>query len=60
MAELDLPYLWFASGRHPPRYPFYRRDEQLIALNDPDGNRLREGYFGVLEAYEVSIRRAPR
>jgi integrase len=52
MARVDLPYLWFAKGRPGRRYPFYRRDGQLIPLTSADGQRLKEDDIGLAEAYE--------
>ena len=50
MAAVELPYLWFAQGRN-AKYAFYRRDGLLIALNSPEGKRLREGDFGIEQAH---------
>jgi integrase len=52
MAQVDLRYLWFATGRHGRRYPFYRREGLLIPLTSLDGRRLKEGDIGIAEAYE--------
>ncbi len=52
MAEVDLPYLWFATGRKGRRYPFYRRAGRLTPITDLDGKRLLGGDFGLFEAYE--------
>jgi integrase len=40
MAEIDLSYLWFATGRKGRQYPFYRREPHLIPLTAPDGRRI--------------------
>ena len=51
MAQVDLPYLWAAIGRN-GTYWYYRRGGQLIPIASPEGQRLKCGDVGFMEAYE--------
>jgi hypothetical protein len=50
MANIELPYLWYAKGRS-ANYAFYRRDNILMALFSPNGDRLRKGDPGIEQAH---------
>jgi hypothetical protein len=54
LVKLDLPYLFWALGRHKRRpYWFYRRDGRVAAIRSPDGRRLQPSDAGFFKAYQT-------
>lgn len=49
-AQVNLPYLWAASGRNRV-YWYYRRAGQRLPICDEAGKRFRPGELGFLDAY---------
>jgi integrase len=54
LVKVDLPYLFYALGRHKRRpYWYYRRDGRVIAIKSPDGRHLQPSDAAFLEAYQL-------
>jgi hypothetical protein len=55
MTDLEHPFLWLVQSRNGRRYPFYRRNGQLIALKVPITNPRLKGELGANQRLHASF-----